>query len=148
MSRHQTLSSQLGMALLVLNLVAWGAWAFFRAPYSAPECAALQVRRTDRDPSDARAGSLVEAYTRTDHLLFSRPLHALSSEPIPLRVLYVANALPLIASWSFVVPSPSSDLGPTCSESRTCGILLLVLSSAQWGLVGGALGVWLSRLRL
>ena len=146
MSRHGSRTLELGMALVVLNLAAWGAWALPRHPFSQTECAVLQARREDGDRG-TRSGPLVEALTGSDHLLFGRPIHPLASEAVPIRALVLANALPLAASWSFVVPSPSAALGPTCSESRVCGILFLLLSSAQWAIVGGAVGRWLERRR-
>lgn len=140
MRTGRSLAASLATGLMVANLAAWGAWAFVRAPYGSGACAALQARRDAADREDARHGSLLDDYTRSEHLLFSRPLRPLASEPLPLQALYVANTLPLVGAWSFLVPTASRHLGPTCSESRTCGVLFLILASGQWALLGGALG--------
>src|SRR5512140_3684728 len=113
MSRHRSMTVNLGTALLALNLLAWAAWAATRPAYTTGECAVLQARRAGQDAAGATGTSGIEAYTRTDHLLFARPLHPLASEILPVKALYVANALPLIGAWSFLVPSSSNVLGPT-----------------------------------
>ena len=139
---HRFPTVQLGMVLAVANLAAWGAWAALRQPYSPPACAALAAQRDEQDRADTRQSALIPAYTQSEHLLFSRPLRPLSSEGLPLQVLYVANAIPLAAAWAFVVPTQSIHLGPKCSESRTAGVLFLLLSSVQWALLGAAIGHW------
>jgi hypothetical protein len=148
MNRYNALSAQLGMFLMLLNLVAWGVWFAAREPYTPAACAVLQATRSERDEALSSSASFTQAYIASVHLLFARPLHPLSSEPTPVKILYVSNALPLVGAWSFLVPSQSNELGPTCSESRTCGILFLILSTAQWGLLGGAAGYFLRSRRI
>ena len=71
MSRR-ALSAELGTALMLLNLAAWGAWAFLRAPLGGTACAVLQAKRSERDQAVGDTSTFPGTYTGSEHLLFRR----------------------------------------------------------------------------
>jgi hypothetical protein len=139
MSLHEALSSRTSACLVVANLLAWSGWFAMRSPYGELECASLRAHREARDLASARGELSPSQDTEGDRLIFGRPIHAAGSEPLHFRVLYAANYLPLEVAWSFVVPSGSRALGPTCPESRVCGVLFLILSALQWIIIGAVI---------
>jgi hypothetical protein len=138
MSLYQALSSRTSAILVAVNLCAWAGWLLTRAPYSDVQCARLNVQREAQDLATAH-GEVRRDSIDGDHLLFGRPIHPGQAEPLHFRVLYGVNWLPLTGAWSFLVPTGSRALGPTCTESRICGVLFVILCALQWMIVG-ALG--------
>jgi hypothetical protein len=128
-----------GTALAALNLLAWLLFFALRSPYSAADCQALDLRHAERAAELAREPGNMRLMSDQDHLWAGRPIHSGWAEPPAAKPLYLPNFRALSYAWLMAVPAWRIDLGPSCKESYLVAGWFLLLSTAQWFLVGTAL---------
>jgi hypothetical protein len=118
--------------LVAANALAWTALVALREPM--PE-AYFAERDTARGASGFSTSS-----SDPFAVLAGRPLWIWShgSEPLPVLILAIANALPLFALVVLDAFAWASGWLPTQARSVLALAVLLVLASAQWWLLGTA----------